>query len=69
MSACICRLHSGERMAAWLLYDLREAGFAVWTEGRHFYVSPRGQLGEAMCAALAKYRGAIHAELLNERRN
>jgi len=33
VNGCICRLHSGERTAAWLLYDLRMADFRVWTEG------------------------------------
>ena len=69
MNGCICRLHSGERTAAWLLYDLREAGYSVWLEGHRFYVAPRGRLGPAARAAIARHRDAIHRELLRERRN
>ena len=56
-------------MGRWLLYDLRRADFRVWTAGARFYVAPRGRLGEAARAALAKYRDAIWRELSQERRN
>jgi len=57
VNGCICRLHSSERSAAWLLYDLRMADFRVWTAGARFYVAPRGRLGAAARAAIARPGG------------
>jgi len=56
-------------MGRWLLRDLRQADFRVWTEGSRFRVAPRGRLGEGARAAIVRHRDAIWRELSQERRN